>query len=81
MLELKADFTAARMHRANVYFKLAQYVNAKEDYLQVVSIFIYLLHVKYIPIPITYLNMYVTHDCHQSREVDNSLLCYTTIFK
>ncbi|CAH0723033.1 unnamed protein product, partial [Brenthis ino] len=35
VLELKADFTAARMHRANVYLKLAQYPEAKEDYLQV----------------------------------------------
>ncbi|XP_026333207.1 dnaJ homolog subfamily C member 3 [Hyposmocoma kahamanoa] len=37
VLELKADFTAARLHRANVYFKLAQYDNAKEDYLQVAA--------------------------------------------
>ncbi|XP_032511821.2 dnaJ homolog subfamily C member 3 [Danaus plexippus] len=35
VLEMKADFTAARLHRANVYLKLAQYREAKEDYLQV----------------------------------------------
>ncbi|XP_041973560.1 dnaJ homolog subfamily C member 3 [Aricia agestis] len=35
VLELKSDFTAARLHRANVYLKLAQYTDAKEDYLQV----------------------------------------------
>ncbi|XP_023942422.2 dnaJ homolog subfamily C member 3 [Bicyclus anynana] len=35
VLEMKADFTAARLHRANVYLKLAQYWEAKEDYLQV----------------------------------------------
>ncbi|XP_046968498.1 dnaJ homolog subfamily C member 3 [Vanessa cardui] len=35
VLEIKADFTAARLHRANVYLKLAQYREAKEDYLQV----------------------------------------------
>ncbi|GBP58448.1 DnaJ homolog subfamily C member 3 [Eumeta japonica] len=29
------DFTSARLHRANVYLKLAQYPEAKEDYLQV----------------------------------------------
>ncbi|CAH2237308.1 jg15769 [Pararge aegeria aegeria] len=38
VLEMKADFTAARLHRANVYLKLAQYREAKEDYLQVVSV-------------------------------------------
>ncbi|XP_072935499.1 dnaJ homolog subfamily C member 3 [Epargyreus clarus] len=32
VLELKADFAAARQHRANVYLKLAQYREAKEDY-------------------------------------------------
>lgn len=36
VLELKSDFTSARMQRATVYLKLAQYVDAKEDYLQVV---------------------------------------------
>ncbi|XP_063890715.1 dnaJ homolog subfamily C member 3 [Helicoverpa armigera] len=35
VLEIKSDFTAARLHRANVYLKLAQYTDAKEDYLQV----------------------------------------------
>lgn len=35
VLEIKSDFTAARLHRANVYLKLAQYVDAKEDFLQV----------------------------------------------
>lgn len=35
VLEMKADFTAARLHRANVYLKLAQYQEAKDDYLQV----------------------------------------------
>lgn len=36
VLELKPDFTSARMQRATVYLKLAQYVDAKEDYLHVV---------------------------------------------
>lgn len=40
VLEMKADFTAARLHRANVYLKLAQYREAKEDYLQVVSLYL-----------------------------------------
>ncbi|XP_052750106.1 dnaJ homolog subfamily C member 3 [Galleria mellonella] len=35
VLELKADFTSARLQRANVYLKLAQYREAQEDYLQV----------------------------------------------
>lgn len=35
VLDIKSDFTAARLHRANVYLKLAQYTDAKEDYLQV----------------------------------------------
>lgn len=35
VLELKADFTSARIHRANVYLKLAQYREAKKDYLQI----------------------------------------------
>ncbi|KAG6443974.1 dnaJ homolog subfamily C member 3 [Manduca sexta] len=35
VLEMKSDFTSARLQRANVYLKLAQYVEAKEDYLQV----------------------------------------------
>lgn len=46
VLELKADFTAARMHRANVYLKLGQYQKAKDDYLEVVSTSTYSLHVK-----------------------------------
>lgn len=37
VLEMKSDFTSARLQRANVYLKLAQYSEAKEDYLQVVS--------------------------------------------
>lgn len=45
VLEIKSDFTAARLHRANVYLKLAQYVDAKEDFLQVVSTTSYLLQV------------------------------------
>ncbi|XP_063634126.1 dnaJ homolog subfamily C member 3 [Cydia splendana] len=35
VLELKADFTSAQVQRANVYLKLAQYREAKEDFLQV----------------------------------------------
>ncbi|CAB3220029.1 unnamed protein product [Arctia plantaginis] len=35
VLEMKSDFTSARLQRANVYLKLAQYSDAKEDYLQV----------------------------------------------
>ncbi|VVD05493.1 unnamed protein product [Leptidea sinapis] len=35
VLELKPDFTSARMHRAEVYFKLAEYSKAKEEFLQV----------------------------------------------
>ncbi|KAM3957114.1 dnaJ homolog subfamily C member P58IPK [Aphomia sociella] len=35
VLELKADFTSARLQRANVYLKLAQYREAKDDFLQV----------------------------------------------
>ncbi|XP_068628617.1 dnaJ homolog subfamily C member 3 [Battus philenor] len=35
VLDLKPDFTSARLHRANVYLKLAKYYDAKEDYLQV----------------------------------------------
>ncbi|XP_045502734.1 dnaJ homolog subfamily C member 3 [Colias croceus] len=35
VLELKPDFTQARVHRAQVYLKLAQYVQAKDDFLQV----------------------------------------------
>ncbi|KAJ0181502.1 hypothetical protein K1T71_003587 [Dendrolimus kikuchii] len=37
VLELKSDFTSARLHRANVYLKLAQYMDAKEDYLEVID--------------------------------------------
>ncbi|XP_060810105.1 dnaJ homolog subfamily C member 3 [Amyelois transitella] len=35
VLDLKADFTAAQLHRANVYLKLAQYREAKDDFLAV----------------------------------------------
>ncbi|NP_001296552.1 dnaJ homolog subfamily C member 3 [Bombyx mori] len=35
VLELKSDFTSARLQRANVYLKLAQYTDAKNDYLEV----------------------------------------------
>ncbi|XP_053600998.1 dnaJ homolog subfamily C member 3 [Plodia interpunctella] len=37
VLELKADFTAARLHRAHVYLKLAHYTDAKEDFLHVTN--------------------------------------------
>ncbi|XP_049887801.1 dnaJ homolog subfamily C member 3 [Pectinophora gossypiella] len=35
VLEMKSDFSAARLHRANVYLKLAQYDDAKKDYLEI----------------------------------------------
>ncbi|XP_045514469.1 dnaJ homolog subfamily C member 3 [Pieris brassicae] len=35
VLDLKPDFTTARVHRAQVYLKLAEYMHAKDDFLQV----------------------------------------------
>lgn len=47
VLDLKSDFTSAQLQRANVYLKLAQYREAKEDFLQVVSTYNIMISIRH----------------------------------